>query len=167
MQRDEALQVKRRFTDQLVWESRRDLFSALRRGLKLGGRGFDLTAANDVSAMAAAAGPSRSHVRLVADFREARERRAKGAVAGVIVALVAGAPLLAIGVPLWLAAVPPVVLAAATLSVTRRNYRRMLTRAVVALEQALDRLEFADARRPSPAQTILDALVPPTRLPKG
>jgi hypothetical protein len=167
MQRDEALQVKRRFTDQLVWESRRDVFSALRRGLKLGGRGFDLTGANDVSAMAADAGSNRSHVRLAADFREARERRAKGAVLAVFAFLCTGAPLLVIGVPLWLAAVPPLVLAAATLSLTRRNYRKMLTRAMIALEQALDRLEFADARRPSPAQAILDAFAAPPRLPKG
>jgi hypothetical protein len=167
MQRDEALQVKRRFTDQLVWESRRDVFSALRRGLKLGGRAFELTGANDVSAMATSAGPNRTHVRLAADFRETRERRAKGAVAGVIAFLLAGAPLFIIGVPPWLAVVPPLLLSAATLSLTRRNYRRMLTRAMVALEQALDRLEFADARRPSPAQAILDALVTPPRLPKG
>lgn len=167
MQRDEALQVKRRFADQLVWESRRDLLSTLRVSLNLGGHAFALASANDVSAMAVDGGSNRSHVRLAADFHEARGRRAKGAVGGVIVFLLTGAPLLAIGVPWWLAAVPPFLLAALTLSLARRSYRRMLTRAMVALEQALDRLEFADAKRPSTAQVILEALVSPPRLPKG
>ena len=58
MQRSEALQVKRRFADQLVWEARRDIFSVIRRTVPIWGRGFELIPANDVSAIVAAVGPN-------------------------------------------------------------------------------------------------------------
>ncbi len=163
MQRDEALRVKRRFADQLVWEARRDVISMIRTGLRLDGRGYELTGASDVSAVAGALGAERTHVRLVADFSEARERRARVAVASVAAFLLSGVPLLMIGVPPLLAAIPPVILAAAVLSLTRRRYRRLLTRALVAMEQALDRLEFGDAARLSPGRAILDAITDPVR----
>lgn len=165
MQRDEALQVKRRFTDQLVWEARRDVFSLIRTGLKLDGRGYELTGASDVSAVTGEVEAERTHVRLVANFSEARERRAKIAVASVAGFLLTGVPLLAIGVAPLLAAVPPLLLSAAALSLTRRSYRKLLTRALVAMEKTLDRLEFGDAPRRSNAQAIVDAITDPLRLP--
>jgi hypothetical protein len=50
-------------------------------------------------------------------------------------------------------------------AITRRQYRRMLARAQVALEQVLDRLEYGPAR-PSPAQALLDVIVGSPRSPK-
>jgi hypothetical protein len=167
MQRAEALQVKRRFTDQLVWEARRDLFASLRRTLRIGGRGYDLALGSDVSGIAAAAGPDRTHVRLVANFGEVRSQRLWTGISLAVVALLTGAPLLAMGVPLLLAALPPLFLAPFVLFLTRRQYRATVRRAQVALEQALDRLEFGEQRPASAAQAFLDALVAPPRLPKG
>ena len=158
MQRSEALQVKRRFTDQLVWESRRDIFASLRRALRLGGRGYDLALGGDVSGIAAAVGPERTHVRLVANFVAVRTQRLSLAVGLAIALLLTGAPLLAIGVPPLLAAIPPLLFATLALSVTRRQYRATVRRAQVALEQALDRLEFGDDQPASPAQALFNAL---------
>ena len=146
MQRDEGLMVKRRFTDQLVWEARRDVFTAIRRGLKLDGRHHALASANDVGGVVAAIDNDRTHVRLIADYREDRATRSKIAVGLSITFLITGAPLLVMGVAPLLAAIPPLLLAGLTLSVTRQQYRKMLERAQVTLEQALDKLEFADGK---------------------
>jgi hypothetical protein len=166
MQRSEALQVKRRFADQFVWEARRDLFSAVRRALPIWGRGFELTPANDVSAIVAAVGPNKTHARIVADFSVARGQRATTGTALALVMLLMTVPLIVISVPPVLAAIPAVLAAALALFVTRRQYRQLVARAQVALEQALDRLEFADAKPATPAQALLDAIIGPPRPPK-
>ena len=155
MQRTEALQVKRRFADQLVWEARRDLLAALRRALRVGGRGYDLALAADVSGIAAGVGTERTHLRLVANFAAVRTHRLWLGGVLMLVLLLATAPLLAIGVPPTLAAIPPVIAALAAAAVIRRQYRLTVRRAQVALEQALDRLEFGDAGPPSPLQALL------------
>jgi hypothetical protein len=166
MQRSEALQVKRRFADQFVWETRRDLFTVIRRSIPIWGRGFELAPANDVSAIVAAVGPNKSHARIVADFSVTRgERATAGAVIAVVMLLVT-APLIAIGVAPVLAAIPPALAAILALFVTRRQYRQLVARAQVALEQALDRLEFADAKQVTTAQVLLDALIGPPRPPR-
>src|ERR1019366_7765597 len=67
MQGGETLRVKRRFTDQLVWESRSDVFATIRRALRIGGRGYDLPPAHEVSAIVGPVGADRVHVRIVAD----------------------------------------------------------------------------------------------------
>jgi hypothetical protein len=166
MQRDEGLQVKRRFADQLVWESRRDLFAVIRRTLPLWGRGFELAPANDVSALVAPVGPNKTHVRIVADFSATRSQRAGSAMALGVTFVLMTLPLMAIHVPPALAAIPPVLAALLTFVVTRRQYRQLVQRAQVALEQALDRLEFADAKPVTTAQVLLDALLGPPRTPK-
>lgn len=156
MQRTESLQVKRRFPDQLAWEPREDFLSTIRRALRVGGRGFHLAVATDVHAMVAAVEGRRTHVRLVANFSATRGQRAGGALAAVAAGLVVGVPLfwmatnanLAIAAALSL--VPALALPAAAVSLVRRQYRALLSRAQVSLEQALDRLEYGDApgRRP-------------------
>ncbi len=166
MQRSEALQVKRRFADQFVWEARRDLFAVIRRSIPIWSRGFELAPANDVSAIVAAVGPNKAHVRIVADFSVTRgERAAAGAVIAVVMLLVT-APLMAIGIPPVLAAIPSALAAMLALFVTRRQYRQLVARAQVALEQALDRLEFADTKPVTTAQVLLDALIGPPRPPR-
>jgi hypothetical protein len=166
LQREEGLMVKRRFADQLVWEARRDIFTAIRRGLKLDGRHHALAEANDVGGVVAAIGTDRTHVRLIADFREDRATRSKIGVGLSIAFLITGVPLLVIGVMPIVAALPPLLAAGLTLSVTRQQYRKALARAQVALEQALDKLEFAEARPVTPGQALLDAIVGPPRLPR-
>jgi hypothetical protein len=164
MQNGEALQVKRRFADQLVWEARRDFAARIRRAFT--GRTFDFTPATDVSGIAAPAGADKVHVRLVADFSAARERRVEMAIIAAIAMSITGVPLRIIGLALPLAVIPPLVLAIAAFVITRRQYRAMILRAQLALEQALDRLEFGDAKPPSAGQALLDAFVGTTRTPR-
>src|SRR6266567_1644527 len=68
MQRQELLQVKRRFGDRVVWEPRRDLFNNLRRALNVGGRGYALTRAYEVAATVIPVDDARVLVTLEADL---------------------------------------------------------------------------------------------------
>ncbi|MFI5246682.1 MAG: hypothetical protein ACHQQR_15720 [Gemmatimonadales bacterium] len=166
MQREEALQVKRRFADQLVWESRRDLFAVIRRTLPIWGRGLELVPANEVSAIVAPVGSDKAHARIVADFSVTRGRRATSGAAIACTMLLLTVPLIVIGVSPALAAIPAGLAALLALFVTRRLYRELVSRAQVALEQALDRLEFAGAKPATTAQALLDAFIGPPRPPR-
>jgi hypothetical protein len=167
MQRNEGLEVKRRFADQLVWEARRDFFSTFRRALTVSGSGLELAASSDVTAIVAEVASGQSHVRIVADFRATRDRRATtGLGLSLLFALVVGSPLLAIGIAPLYAATAAALAAAITLLATRSKYNHLIARAQVALEQALDRLEFGDAKPATTAQVLLDAIIGPPRPPK-
>lgn len=150
LQRGESLTVMRRQADQMSWEPRQDFVSAVRRALRVGGRGFHLAAATEVRAAVAPAEPHRTHVQLVADLGGARAR-----ASGVAIGVAAAGVL--VGVPaFWLATDAGLVMAAAlslvpalavpvvAITVARNGFRAQLARAQVALEQALDRLEYGD-----------------------
>jgi hypothetical protein len=167
MQRSEGLEIKRRFADQLVWEARRDFFSSFRRALTISGSGLELAAASSVTAIVADVAPGQSHVRVVADFRSTRnERVVRGLVYTVVLTLLIWAPLVAININPLLAAIPAVLTAAATMFFHWRKYTHLVGRAQVALEQALDRLEFASDKPATAAQVLLDAIIGPPRPPK-
>jgi hypothetical protein len=76
-----------------------------------------------------------------------------------------GVAAVAMGVMPLVAAAVPAAIETAALAITRRDYRRTLARAQVALEQILDRLEYG-APKSSPAQSLLDAFIGTPRLPK-
>ena len=160
-----ALQVKRRFADQLVWESRRDIFSVLRRTLPISGRGLELIAANDVSAIVAEVAAGRSHARIVADFRSTRAQRATTVRRAVRDARPRRSPLVAIGVSPRSRGDSRRARRAALAVRHAAAVPHLVARAQVALEQALDRLEFADAKPPTTAQVLLDTIIGPPRPP--
>lgn len=167
MQRSEGLEVKRRFADQLVWEARRDFFSIFRRALTISGSGLELAAAGDVSAIVAEVAPGQSHARIVANFGTTRNQRATtGLVVALLLMVLVGTPLLAIGIAPLLAAVPVALVGMITMYFTRSKHDRLVARAQVAIEQALDRLEFSDPRPPTTAQVLLDAFIRPPRPPR-
>jgi hypothetical protein len=167
MQRSEGLAVKRRFADQLVWEARRDFFSTFKRALSLAGSGLELAEAHDVSAIVAEVSPGQSHARIVADFGAARSRAVTTMVSLNVVMLIGvTVALLAINVQPALAVVPGALMAALTVFVSRARYANLVARAQVVLEQALDRLEFADSKPPTTAQVLLDAFIGTPRPPK-
>ena len=154
MQRSESLQVKRRFPDQLAWEPRQGFLAAVRRALLVSGRPFSLAASSEVHAIVATVEGKRTLTRIIARFDETRAARA----AGALIAVAAG---LAVGIPgFWLATnanlpiaaalalLPALALPALVISITRATYRKVLTRAQIALEQALDRLEYGDQPQP-------------------
>ena len=151
MQRTESLQVMRRYPDQLTWEARQDFLSAIRRTLRVGGRVFTLAVATDVHGVVAAAGGGRTHVRLVANFSTTRGQRVTAAIVASVAGVLVGVPLfwMAMNANLPLAAVlalvPALAVPMAAISLVRRQYRVLLARAKVSLEQALDKLEYGDA----------------------
>jgi len=163
MQRDEVLVLKRRFPERLMWEAQRGFIGGLGRALS--GRSHHLANATDVTASVAAVDATRVHVRLLANFADERGRRLAVASGLSIAMLLTGVPLLVMGFAPAAAIVPPLVFGGSTWVVTRRQYRRMLARAHVALEQVLDRLEYG-AAKPTAAQSLLDAIVGPPRLPR-
>jgi hypothetical protein len=153
MQNNESLQVKRRFPDQLSWEPRQGFLSAVRRALLVGGRPFTLALASEVHAVVATVEGKKTLTRVIARFDDARSQRATGALVAVSVGLVIGVPAfwLAMNANLPVAAalslLPALALPMLVVSLVRRGYRRLISRAQVALEQALDRLEYGEAPR--------------------
>ncbi len=157
MQRDECLQVQRRFADRVVWEPRNDWVGAIKRGLRIGGRSYHLSRARQVAATVVPVDADRTLVRLDADLSQTRSNvvragaalTASGAVAGGtaaalgVVAHVAGAVLLFSGVGIPLAA------GGAGAYMLMRRHHGFAQRVALALEQVLDRLEYGDVRRPA------------------
>jgi hypothetical protein len=92
-------------------------------------------------------------VRLVANFTTTRNQRVTGAIAASVAGLVVGLPLfwiatnsdLTIGAALAL--IPALGVPAAAFALVRSQYRRLVSRAKISLEQALDKLEYGDAPR--------------------
>jgi hypothetical protein len=154
MQRDECLQVQRRFPDRVTWEPRAGWLGMLQRNINFSGRGYYLCRANQVAATVVPIEGGRVLVRLDADLSESRSSRLK--VSGLLLtgglfgagslgggAFIAHFALLAAG---GLAAIPLILGAAAAYQVGKRH-RQLVMRAQLALEQTLDRLEFGSTRR--------------------
>lgn len=165
MQRDECLQVQRRFADRVVWEPRTDWYGAIKRGLRIGGRSYTLTRARQVAATVVPVDAARSLVRLDADLSQTRSNLvrvggalgASGVVAGgttaslFVVAHVAAALVL-------VGAAVPVLAGGAGAYLLMRRHHGFADRMALALEQVLDRLEYGDVRRPP---KLLDAFGAP------
>ncbi len=141
LQREEWLQVKRQFPDRITWEPRRDFEGAFRRAFNIGGRGYALSRATQVGATVIPVDDRQVLVRLDADLSEARRTAfatmAGGTVSGAVVTGIA----VALNVALPVAAVPVVAAAAISFIAARRVHERVVSRAQLALEQLLDRLQ--------------------------
>jgi hypothetical protein len=163
MQREECLRVKRHFPDRIVWEARHGFFDTVRRGLNVGGRGYVLSRAHEVSATVVPVDGERVLVRLDADFGSHRSAVAgQGATLVGLGAVSSGAAVL-LGVVLPVAVVPAVAAGAIGYYQARRRHTRALTRAQLALEQVLDRLERGELPRPS----LLGAIAAAAALPRS
>jgi uncharacterized protein YidB (DUF937 family) len=170
MEREECLQVKRRFADRSTWEARRDFLSSVRRGFNVGGRGYALSRATEVGATVVPVDDGRVLVRLDADFRPARRARVIGGGATAVGGTLAGATPLVLGAAviadptLAFFVVSGAIATAGALGGLlgglgiARSHRSVIERAQLALEQILDRLERAedDAARPR-LPGVLDA----------
>jgi hypothetical protein len=163
MQREECLRVKRHFPDRIVWEARQGFFDTMRRGLNVGGRGYVLSRAHEVSATVVPVDGERSLVRLDADLGSHRSSVAgQGATLATVGALSSGAAV-ALGVLVPVAVVPAVAACVIGYYQARRRHAATLTRAQLALEQVLDRLERGDLPRPS----LLGVIAAAATLPRG
>jgi hypothetical protein len=148
MQREESLQVKRRFPDRVVWDARRDLLGAARRFFNVGGRGYALARAHEVAATAVAVDDRRTLVRLDADLVPYRQTLARQSVGASAVGVAATGVLLALNVMAAVAAAPAVVITGVGLYAARSINHRTASSAQLALEQLLDRLERGEITKP-------------------
>ena len=168
MQRDECLQVQRRFADRITWEPQRGLFGKLRRTVNVSGRGYYLMDAGQVSATVLPVDGSRVVVRLDADIHASRSRRvgmgAFLAAMGAAASGVIGLGLIVAHIPLFIAAGSAVLpFAGSTVAAYKlaRTHRTVLASVQLALEQVLDRLEHGEFERPG---GLLGAISPRPRL---
>jgi len=145
MEREESLQVKRRYPDRTSWEPRVGAFASIQRALGAGGKTFALARATEVGGQVTQLETGFSHVRLVADVRGERARRLWGAALLVLWGAVLAGVLPALGALAPWAAVPTAVAWAAALAVARRH-RRENERIQVGLEQVLDRVEHGEIK---------------------
>ena len=145
MEREESLQVKRRYPDRTTWEPRVGAFASIQRALGAGGKTFALARATEVGGQVTPLEPGFCHVRLVADVRGERARRLWGAALLVLWGAVLAGVLPALGALAPWAAVPTAVAWAAALAVARRH-RRENERIQVGLEQVLDRVEHGEIK---------------------
>jgi hypothetical protein len=145
LEREELLQVKRRFPDQTTWEPKAGAFASLQRALGAGGKTFALTRAAEVAGAVAALEPGFCHVRLRADVRNQRRQRLVGAAAVVAAGCVSAVLLVPMGIIApW--GLMPVVAATVATAVYLRGHVRSNERVHVSLEQVLDRLERGEVR---------------------
>ena len=168
MQRDECLQVQRRFSDRITWEPQRGLFGKIRRTVNVSGRGYYLVDAGQVSATVLPVDSSRVVVRLDADIRASRARRVgMGSVLagmGAVASGLLGLGLVVAHLPLIIAAGAAVLpFAGGSLAAYRvaRTHRSVLASVQLALEQILDRLEHGEMDR---SGGLLEAISPRPRL---
>lgn len=169
MEREECLQVKRRFPDRTTWEARRDFIGSLRRNFNIGGRGYALTRAQEVGATVLEVDEGRVLVQLDADFAPARRARVIGGDVAAVSGTVAGASPLVIGSMLLpdpslaFFLLSGAIAAAGTVGGMlgglgiARTHRSVITKAQLALEQILDSLERAEAPRRGSRPNVLDA----------
>jgi hypothetical protein len=164
MQSEESLAVRRRFTDRVTWEARRDLVGNIKRGFGIGGRRYALARADETGATVVPVDASRVLVRLDASFTDTRRQNK------IIGSSLAGAGVVSGGSIVAIAATFPgssmviagAIAAAAAgfggigLAAMARTQRVNVTRAQLALEQALDRLEHGDV--PTKRDSLFDVL---------
>src|SRR2546423_1873583 len=169
MQREECLQVQRRFADRITWEPQRGLFGKLRRTVNVSGRGYYLMDAGQVSATVLPVDASRVVVRLDADIHASRARRV--GIGGFVWAMgaaatgVLGLGLVVAHLPLFIAAGAAVLpFAGGTFAAYKvaRTHRGILSSVQLALEQILDRLEHGEFER---SAGLLGVIASRARLP--
>jgi hypothetical protein len=159
MQREESLQVKRRFPDRIVWEPRAGFVSDIRRAFNVGGRGYHLSRAFEIAATAFAVDADRVLVRLEANLQNVRAQRLATGGATMGTGVVATAVLLTLGFFAPVAVIPTAVGLAGGY-MTARSHAPVVARAQIALEQVLDRLERGEL----PRATFFDAIGMPPRI---
>ena len=158
MQRQETLIVKRHHPDRIVWEPSREFGVAIKRAFKPGGRDFALANAFEVAATVIAIDDVRSHVVLEGDFRSRRTRVSMQVAGGVGLGGVLSGALMFTALPVIVAAAPVVAISALGVLGGRQLQARVVTRAQLALEQLLDRLERGELKRRG-AEGLLGAIV--------
>jgi hypothetical protein len=145
LEREELLQVKRRFADHTTWEPKAGAFASLVRAFGAGGKKFALARAAEIAVSVMPLETGFSHVRLRADVRNQRQQRLVGALALFVLGALGTvlAPVLGALFPWFLL---PATIMTVIAAVHVRRHRAENERLQVALEQVLDRLERGEVR---------------------
>jgi hypothetical protein len=154
MQHEELLRPRRRYTDRITWEARRDFLGSVQAAFNFGGRAYALTGAVEIGATAVAVDGNRTLVRLDADYSPGRRRSVawSAVLAGGGVASGAGIVALSSMMPggsvILGAAIGTVwtALGGVAAAGVASAQRRRLERGQLALEQILDRLEHGEMK---------------------
>ena len=167
MQSQESLAVRRRFTDRITWEARRDFLGQIKRGFAGGGRVFALTRADEVGATVVPVDSSRVLVRLDATFAEARRRNViigsslagTGlAGAGGVIAIASSFAGSSMPIALMIGGVWA-ALGGVGFTAMAKTSRSAVARAQLSLEQALDRLEHPEPPKPGSLFDVLASVI--------
>ena len=140
LQKEELLRVKRQFPDRLVWEPQRGLEAAVVRAFNVSGRAYALSRATDVGATVVPVDQAHVLVRLEATLDGYRRGLVRRMFAIGTLGALGSVAAFAIGAA-WFATAPVVVFAAAGYFGARELHVHAVSRAQLALEQLLDRLD--------------------------
>lgn len=160
MQKEEGLKVMRQRPDFIIWEPAHGFFDKVRRALGPGD--YALVRANEVTATVVAVDDEFTVVRLEAVFTSLRGEKAAQTLAGSVLGAAGTTIAIVLNVMVPVAIVPVIVIPAASWYGSRRSHQHATQRAVIALEQALDRIERGDKQRPS-LLNLIEAALPPSR----
>lgn len=155
MQRQECLRVKRHLPDRIVWEPSHDFFVTVRRAFNFGGRDFALARAFEVAATVVPVDDRRALLRLDADFSHFRTSLARQGTGMAAIGVASSGVLVALGVFAAVAVAPAIFLGAVSLYGVRGMHSHGISRAQLALDQLLDRVEHGEIVR---APSLLGAL---------
>jgi hypothetical protein len=144
-EREELLQVKRRFADYTTWEPKAGAFASLQRAFGAGGKKFALARAAEVAASITPLETGFCHVRLRADVRNQRQQRLAGAGALLVLGVLGSGLASVLGALFPWFFIPVGVMTTAAFA-HARGARAENERLQLALEQVLDRLERGDFR---------------------
>jgi len=158
MQRQELLIVKRHHADRIVWEPRHDFLVGVKRALKIGGRDYALSQSHETAATVVQVDDARVHVGLDADLSTTRRRSATSVFAGSAASAAGAAAMIVMGVVVPIAVAPIVIVPAIAMAGARTIQARVVSRAQLALEQLLDRLERGEIGRRT-GDSLLSAIV--------
>ena len=167
MQNQEAMAVRRRYSERITWEARRDFLGQMKRGFGIGGRMYSLTKADEVGATVVPVDGARVLVRLDAAFSDARRRSITGggvlagtglAGAGGVIAVAATMPGASVPVALLIGGVWAAI-GGVGFTAVAKSYRSNVERAQLALEQALDRLEHPEPPRSGTLFDVLSSVI--------
>jgi len=151
MTQGEALTVKRRMPDRVVWEKQRGFMAEMKRGFGVGGKNYHLAKANDVTVVVTQLEADFCHVELTADVTKIRAEMVGGAIGGTSALAIVGGGMFAflttaVIFPFSIIAVLPLAAAGAVPVLTSRQARQRSGNMQLALEQVLDRLEAGEIK---------------------
>jgi len=145
MEEEELLQPKRRYPDHTTWEPKAGAFASIQRALA-GGRRYTLARTAEVTGQVVQLEPGFCLVRLEADVRQQRTARLTGAAVMVGGGWALSGVLTMLAIPLDSILLLPGAALTLGAVLVARSHRGPNERAIVALEQVLDRLERGEIR---------------------